>query len=273
MSVYFDRKNELKEKALKHTEKMEEQFENEIQKCVENTLVYGEEANPAPVALKRAEGIAAPKVYIDTLDSVSSIFSHHTGKTAVLNFASYKNPGGKFIEGSSAQEECLCHASYLYNVLLRMPKYYKWNKDHINKALYLDRALYTPDITFFSGTENTDNPSEIVKADVITCAAPNISTAERYAGVLGSENLDALLDRIKFVLNIAMDNHVDTLILGAFGCGVFGQNATIVARYFAYALKTYDYHLKNIYFSILNRGNNDNYTRFKEGWKWMMSQD
>ena len=134
MSVYFDRKNELKEKALKHTEKMEEQFENEIQKCVENTLVYGEEANPAPVALKRAEGIAAPKVYIDTLDSVSSIFSHHTGKTAVLNFASYKNPGGKFIEGSSAQEECLCHASYLYNVLLRMPKYYKWNKDHISEV-------------------------------------------------------------------------------------------------------------------------------------------
>lgn len=108
---------------------------------------------------------------------------------------------------------------------------------------------------------------------MITCAAPNISTAERYAGVLGSENLAALLDRIKFVLNIAMDNHVDTLILGAFGYGVFSQNATIVARYFAYALKTYDYHLKNIYFSILNRGNNDNYTRFKEGWKWMMSQD
>ena len=107
---------------------------------------------------------------------------------------------------------------------------------------------------------------------MITCAAPNISTAERYAGVLGSENLAALLDRIKFVLNIAMDNHVDTLILGAFGCGVFGQNATIVARYFAYALKTYDYYLKNIYFSILNRGNNYNYTRFKDGWKWMMSQ-
>ena len=84
MSVYFDRKNELKEKALKHTQKMEEQFENEIQKCVENTLVYGEEANPAPVALKRAEGIAAPKVYIDALDSVNSIFSHHAGKTAVL---------------------------------------------------------------------------------------------------------------------------------------------------------------------------------------------
>ena len=47
---------------------------------------------------------------------------------------------------------------------------------------------------------------------MITCAAPNNSTEEKYAGVLGSENLDALLDRIKFVLNIAMDNHVDTLI-------------------------------------------------------------
>lgn len=115
MSVYFDRKNELKEKALKHTEKMEEQFENEIQKCVENTLVYGEEANPAPVALKRAEGIAAPKVYIDTLDSVSSIFSHHTGKTAVLNFASYK-----ILEANSLKVPRLRKNAYVMHLIFTM---------------------------------------------------------------------------------------------------------------------------------------------------------
>ena len=110
MSVYFDRKNELKEKALKHTEKMEEQFENEIQKCVENTLVYGEEANPAPVALKRAEGIAAPKVYIDTLDSVSSIFSHHTGKTAVL----------KILEANSLKVPRLRKNAYVMHLIFTM---------------------------------------------------------------------------------------------------------------------------------------------------------
>ena len=90
------------------------------------------------------------------------------------------------------------------------------------------------------------------------------------------EDKDLLLlheKKLRRMLDVAVMEGTETIILGAFGCGVFGQDATIVARYFAYALKTYDYHLKNIYFSILNRGNNDNYTRFKEGWKWMMSQD
>ena len=41
-------------------------------------------------------------------------------KIAVLNFASFKNPGGMFYNGSSAQEESLCHESFLYNVLKKI---------------------------------------------------------------------------------------------------------------------------------------------------------
>ena len=35
------------------------------------------------------------------------------GRTAILNYASYKSPGGFFLEGSPAQEEALCHESIL----------------------------------------------------------------------------------------------------------------------------------------------------------------
>ena len=52
------------------------------------------------------------------------------------------------MEGSSAQEECLCHTSNLYNVLKRFPKYYEWNKKHNNKALYTNRAMYSENVTF-----------------------------------------------------------------------------------------------------------------------------
>lgn len=92
---------------------------------------------------------AKPVIIVDKLDSVKSAIQHRDGKTAVLNFASYKNPGGKFMEGSSAQEECLCHASTLYNVLKQFPVYYQWNRVHNNRALYTNRALYSEDVIFW----------------------------------------------------------------------------------------------------------------------------
>ena len=89
------------------------------------------------------------KIEVVDMDSVSAIFQYAENNTAVLNFASYKNPGGMFVNGSKAQEECLCHESFLYNVLKENQNYYNWNNQHKNRALYLNRALYSPNIKFF----------------------------------------------------------------------------------------------------------------------------
>lgn len=79
------------------------------------------------------------------MDSVSCLFNlSDNGRTAILNYASYKSPGGFFLEGSPAQEEALCHESNLYPILLAFDRtYYAW----LNKALYLNRALYSSGIT------------------------------------------------------------------------------------------------------------------------------
>lgn len=272
MSIYFNRKEELKAKATKHYKMMEAGMKEETSECVKNTRVYGGDGIAVSSATKKeSDGVDAldkcgmqTNVVVDNLDTVRSMLAHRDGRTAVLNFASYKNPGGKFMEGSSAQEECLCHTSNLYNVLKRFPKYYEWNKKHNNKALYTNRAMYSEDVTFLDESVCVYGADPIhVKADVITCAAPNYSAAGRYAGVELDENNAELFRRIKFVLDIAEENNVDTLILGAFGCGVFGQDAVAVAKYFKKCLSTYDYHFKNVYFSVLNRGKSENYEKFK----------
>lgn len=262
MSVYFNKKEELKEKAANHTKMMEAGFKEEIDECVKGTKIYGGDGAAVAEVSERMPDIELtdtvpkrPEIITDGMDSVKSMLKHRDGKTAVLNFASYKNPGGKFLDGSSAQEECLCHSSILYNVLKKFPDYYAWNKQHNNRALYTNRALYSEDIVFIDESVCVYGADpEIVRADVITCAAPNYSAAGKYAKVEVDENNAELYRRIKFVLDVAEENNVETLILGAFGCGVFGQDASTVAKYFKKCLDTYDYHFKKVYFSVLNRG-------------------
>ena len=115
MNNYYSRKEELRKKAVRHTAEMHERYgEKEISECISNSRIYSPETKFAIDQNDQNE----PEVRFLNTDSVSAIFAcAGEGKTAVLNFASYKNAGGKFIEGSSAQEECLCHESFLYNVV------------------------------------------------------------------------------------------------------------------------------------------------------------
>lgn len=62
------------------------------------------------------------------------------------------------------------------------------------------------------------------------CSTKSESSIKK--GVSEEENETALKSRIKFIYNIANENQIDTLILGAYGCGVFGQNPKKVASLF-----------------------------------------
>ena len=219
-------------RAKEQVEYMNKNYCAEIAECISNTIIYDVDFEYI-IDTEQNTANTETKVYIEDLDTVKAAKKYYTsGKTAILNFASYKNPGGGFISGSKAQEECLCHESFLYNVLEKMvDKYYKWNNDHKNRALYLNRGLYSPNVVFIS--EDTE-----FKVDVITCASPNKSAAKKYQRVNDEENTKALKSRIKFVLDIATQNKADTLILGAYGCGVFGQDPAEVSRIFKEYLET-----------------------------------
>lgn len=261
---YWNDKEKRTEKAKKHTAKMAKLYEKEIKNSIGNTIRYDENFIYKKM---NEEDFAFSDIIIEliSVDSVSALLTHKDckSKIAVLNFSSYKNPGGMFLNGSKAQEECLCHESFLYNVLKEKQKeFYDADKKDLNRALYKNRALYTPNIVF---ERNDKGESCRVTADVITCAAPNKSTAQKYCNVTNKENLDVLKSRIKYIFNIAEDNQVETLILGAYGCGVFGQDATEVASIFLNTIKNINKptSLKRIVFAI-PKGNDKNYEKFKE---------
>lgn len=217
---YWEGKAERAAQAKRHTEDMESRFAEEIFRCVQDSKEYTGWILNIPSGSRQL-----PEIHVQDIDTVSAIMECTDTPVAVLNFASYKEPGGKFLEGSRAQEECLCHASCLYNILREKKEFYRWNQEMLNRGLYMDRAIFTPDVHFFKGNEWR-------MASVITCAAPNLYVAKKYQNISDRENTETLDDRIKFILNVAETEQVYTLILGAWGCGVFGQSPLEVASLF-----------------------------------------
>ena len=218
---YWNKKEELARKAQTHTARMAKEYADEIAQAVNKTIVYrGNSLNPSDCQYPEIFGSQGAIM----MDSVSAIFLPELAnkRVCVLNFASYKNPGGMFLKGSSAQEESLCHESFLYNVLKEFDttrrQHYAENRSSLNKGMYTDRALYTPDVRFFhNGQERL--------ADVITCAAPNYSVSLKYGNFTAEDNYKALSLRIDFVKHILAIQKPDVAILGAWGCGVFRQDA------------------------------------------------
>ncbi len=251
--AYWGQKTQNADKAAKHTRQMEQQYAAEIDHAYRTTVLYDtEQLCNLTLNGNRCHMTPADNISVVPLDSVSAIFAYAATRKpqermAVLNFASYKNPGGRFMDGSMAQEEALCHASYLYNVLGRFRNsYYNWNEQHKNRALYTDRALYSPGIRFFR------NEEESAVCDVLTCACPNKTAAQKYQNISDKENALALASRIRFLIQVAVAEHVDTLILGAYGCGVFGQDPKEVAFWFNSCLK--DFKFGKVVFAIPNTG-------------------
>ena len=248
--VYWTQKDQRADKARSHTEEMSTCYADEIKQAIEKTTTH--RIKDEPIIAKAANNTL---IKVLNTDSVSGIIQEHENKTAVLNFASYKFPGGMFIQGSMAQEEALCHESFLYNVLKEKEEYYAENNKKLNKALYMNALLYTPDVRFFKN-------GDTCLCDVITCAAPNFTTAYKYQQVSREENNTILYDRIDFVLAIAAKKNVDTLILGAWGCGVFGQDPRTVAEYFKELLQKYNF--KKVIFAIPGDFHCENLIAFQE---------
>lgn len=256
---YWQNKEQWAMTARNHTKEMQEKYGDCIRNAVSATKIYNDTSFKN--GLKEPSSIETPTIIVEGIDSVGAIMKYGNPSTAVLNFSSYKNPGGLFLDGSKAQEESLCHESFLYNVLKEyQTDFYDWNNQHKNKALYLNRGLFSPGIWFFRKDKHA-------KCSVITCASPNKSSAQKYMNVSDEENSKVLRSRIKFVLDVAKDNNITTLILGAYGCGVFGQDATEVASIFKEYLLTTHTCFDKVVFAIPN-SKDGNLEKFVKVFSW-----
>lgn len=173
----------------------------------------------------------------DSLSTAREIISNDdTAKVLVLNFASYKNPGGRYLDGCSAQEECLCRQSTLYPYLEAQKDFYNKNKKHLNSGFYGNEMIVTPNIKIFRDKDN-NLLSDIINIGVITSAAINKSWITRFRHNLLDECNPAMLERMDCILGLANLHGYTHLILGAYGCGVFKNDATEIAEIWKFLLE------------------------------------
>lgn len=151
----------------------------------------------------------------------------HGYRVAILNFASATTPGGGWLYGARAQEESLARSSTLVHAI-RDDATYK-NDTHRRNPFYNDTVIVTPNVPFFRhhNGQILDTPWQ---GDVITCAAVMADAVRRYMPMRVGEIGATMRQRTEKVFRIATTLDADILILGAWGCGAFGNNPEDIAQ-------------------------------------------
>ncbi len=234
----------------------------EVEAALEPVEEPAEEIAEAESAPAEEPAASLPEVTVLDASATQAILDNGRGYAqfcdmAVLAFASFTNPGGGYIQGYLGQEATLCADSYLYNVLDKQRKWYGENRRrNINCELYRNRALVVPAVRF-------DRNHVHAYADVIVAAAPNVKGARQEYRVSDDALLDALRDRIRFVLAICDELGREKLVLGAWGCDNNGFDAETVAELFRKELASGDFKVKQVFFAVPSTRWDEDFAKFE----------
>ncbi|MFI5956331.1 TIGR02452 family protein [Cryptosporangium sp. NPDC051539] len=202
-------------------------FPDAITAAVAGTRLY-RPGDPVP-APTGARGVASIAVTNET----SLAAARRLGvRSACLNFASARSPGGGFLNGAEAQEESLARASALYPSLRAADEFYAYHRANPD-PMYSDRVIYSPGVPVFRDDDGT-LLAEPYPVSFLTSAAPNRTA---IAPEHQPEIPAVIARRAGRVLAIAAAHGHRRLVLGAWGCGVFGNDPATVAEIFATALR------------------------------------
>lgn len=187
-----------------------------------------------------------------TLDCIRALTQEGETQILCLNFASARNPGGGFLKGSEAQEESIARATGLYNCQLRAKPYYDKNRA-FSSCLYSDYMIYSPNVPVIKN-EKGILLDDYTTVSIITAPAPNAGVIKRQEPDNISNIKSTFARRIGMVLSIAKMHQHDTLVLGAWGCGVFQNDPEEVAKLFKEAFHNkFKDKFKRVVFAIYSK--------------------
>ena len=154
--------------------------------------------------------------------------SKRAPNVCMLNMASPLRPGGGVLSGATSQEEYLCTRTTLLPSLKE--SYYR---------LPELGGIWTSDVLVFRSHLPLDDskgelgPGERYWLDVISAGMlrfPELEGDEDEAKRLGKKDVEVVEAKMRAVLRIAARKGVKKMVLGAWGCGAYGNPVPDVAR-------------------------------------------
>ena len=206
-------------------------IKNEVLYSVMGTVTYSPDINLPPSAKGKYDTTIAVENTTTLAASLSLIEEGY--KPVALNMASATSPGGSFLAGARAQEEYLCRSTALYACLRNNPMYSR--VDFLTNPFYADYVIYSPDVVVFR-----DDDGELLDkpylCSIMTSPAVFASAVHRYMPERAGEIEGIMWKRILKLLAVAQAYGHQALVLGAWGCGAFGNDGRMIAGLFHKAL-------------------------------------
>ena len=165
----------------------------------------------------------------------------------ILNFADSFMPGGLVRSGAKAQEEDLCRQSSLLLSLESKAASEFYSHNRKNKSpLGTDAFILTPHVEIIRDRQGNFLDKPCIAA-VLTCAAPDIRKGMHGIDKWAYRHL--LRRRIEGMLKFASHEGYTKIVLGAWGCGVFGNPPEFISDVFYETFRNDN--SKKIFYSVV----------------------
>jgi len=185
---------------------------------------------------------------------------------AVLNFANAYSPGGGYQHGAGAQEENIMRRTNLHFELKPVHMQHQnrqytnefskvLNAENTDNLIHMHWDKNSPDFVF-RASEDCDYEI-LAKEDFFPFAELRGAALDlRHCRLSENEIRQDCRRRIRAQLNTLIKNQIRHVVLGAFGCGVFGHDPHMVASIYVEEIKAVRTSFDVIAFAIILSPNN-----------------
>ena len=184
---------------------------------------------------------------------------------ALLNLANGRRPGAGCVK-SNTQEEAILRRTNLFRSLYQFERIgFHYGVPQRPERYPLDErwgGVYTPDVVLFregepQGYKLKEDPVSFAVITVAAVCRPELIDDTHMSG----RDAETTRCKIRTILRIGYLHRHDALVLGAFGCGAFGNPPSHMARLFRQVLEEEEFQrrFKKVVFAIIEDVYSGNY--------------